>query len=233
MLAPCTLRRSGRPRPAPDPGAARRRRAASGAITAVVQEEFGISQPAVSQHLRVLRDSGFATVRPEGTRRLYAVDAAPLRELDAGSALPPFWEQRLDALETELARGKRERRLPAADPTAPEGDHPMIDVVREIEAVQREVGTGRIAAGEGHAGPAPAHLRRARSTTSGTRSPTPSASAAGSCPSAATSGSAAATSSRATPAARSSPASGRTGCWSPGSSATAPAPRTSPRSRSD
>ena len=54
----------------------------SGAIAAVVQAEFGISQPAVSQHLRVLRDSGFATVRPEGTRRLYAVGAAPFREVD-------------------------------------------------------------------------------------------------------------------------------------------------------
>ncbi|HEX7223208.1 MAG TPA: metalloregulator ArsR/SmtB family transcription factor, partial [Candidatus Limnocylindrales bacterium] len=54
----------------------------SGAITSVVQAEFGISQPAVSQHLRVLRDNGFATVRPEGTRRLYSVEAAPFRELD-------------------------------------------------------------------------------------------------------------------------------------------------------
>ena len=54
----------------------------SGAIAAIVQAEFGISQPAVSQHLKVLRDSGFTTVRPAGTRRLYAVDAAPFRELD-------------------------------------------------------------------------------------------------------------------------------------------------------
>jgi hypothetical protein len=62
----------------------------------------------------VLRDSGFATVRPEGTRRLYAVDAGPFRELDAWLAhFRPFWEQRLDSLETELARGKRERRLQA------------------------------------------------------------------------------------------------------------------------
>jgi len=87
----------------------------SGAITAVVQEEFGISQPAVSQHLRVLRDSGFATVRPEGTRRLYAVDAAPFREVDEWLAhFRRFWDQRLDSLATELARGKRERRLTAA-----------------------------------------------------------------------------------------------------------------------
>ena len=87
----------------------------SGAITAVVQEEFDISQPAVSQHLRVLRVSGFATVRPEGTRRLYAVDAAPFREVDEWLAhFRRFWDQRLDSLATELARGKRERRLSAA-----------------------------------------------------------------------------------------------------------------------
>ena len=91
----------------------------SGAVASVVQAEFGISQPAVSQHLKVLRDSGFATVRPEGARRLYAVDAAPLHELDDWLAhFRAFWGQRLDSLETELARGKRERRLHAAT------DHP-------------------------------------------------------------------------------------------------------------
>lgn len=85
---------------------------ASGDITAVVREEFGISQPAVSQHLRVLRESGFASVRAEGTRRLYAVEAEPLREVDAWlERFRGFWEQRLDALGTELVRGKRQRRL--------------------------------------------------------------------------------------------------------------------------
>jgi DNA-binding transcriptional ArsR family regulator len=54
----------------------------SGAITAVIRAEFGISQPAVSQHLRVLREHGFALVRAEGARRLYAVDPMPLREVD-------------------------------------------------------------------------------------------------------------------------------------------------------
>jgi DNA-binding transcriptional ArsR family regulator len=86
----------------------------AGELTAVVQDRFGISQPAVSQHLRVLRENGFATVRAEGARRLYAVDAGPLREVDAW--LDPyrhFWTQRLDALATELARGKRERRTAA------------------------------------------------------------------------------------------------------------------------
>jgi DNA-binding transcriptional ArsR family regulator len=86
----------------------------SGAVTSAIQAEFGITQPAVSQHLKVLRDSGFATVRPDGTRRLYAVDSAPFREVNGW--LEPFrgfWEQRLDSLETELARGKRERRRQA------------------------------------------------------------------------------------------------------------------------
>ena len=54
----------------------------SGEVRAVIQAEFGITQPAVSQHLQVLRDSGFATVRPEGTRRLYALAPAPLHEVD-------------------------------------------------------------------------------------------------------------------------------------------------------
>ena len=87
----------------------------AGAVTDVIGREFGISQPAVSQHLKVLRDSGFATVRPAGTRRLYAVDAAPLHDLeDWIERVRRFWDQRLDSLETELARGKRERRIQAA-----------------------------------------------------------------------------------------------------------------------
>ena len=88
----------------------------SGAIYAVIQAEFAISQPAVSQHLRVLRESGFATVRADGARRLYAVDAAPLHEVDVWlQRFRRFWDQRLDALATELARGKRERRMAQVD----------------------------------------------------------------------------------------------------------------------
>ncbi|MBB5872940.1 DNA-binding transcriptional ArsR family regulator [Allocatelliglobosispora scoriae] len=91
----------------------------SGALTATVQAEFGISQPGVSLHLRVLRENGFATVRADGTRRLYAIDPAPLREIDAWlDGFRGFWEQRLDALGTELARGRRERRRAEAAPTA-------------------------------------------------------------------------------------------------------------------
>jgi DNA-binding transcriptional ArsR family regulator len=84
---------------------------ASGDIVTVVQREFAISQPAVSQHLKVLRDSGFATVRADAQRRIYAMEAAPLQAVDAW--LEPFrrfWDHKLDALATEIARGKRERR---------------------------------------------------------------------------------------------------------------------------
>lgn len=102
----------------------------AGALGAAVQAEFGISQPAVSQHLRVLREHGFATVRAEGTRRLYAVAPTGLHEADEWlERFRGFWSQRLDALATELARGKRERRLasdteqaPASDRKEPEND---------------------------------------------------------------------------------------------------------------
>ncbi len=83
----------------------------AGNVATVVREEFGISQPAVSQHLKVLRDNGFATVRAEGTRRLYAVDPTGLREVDAWvEQFRVFWDHKLDALATEVARGKRSRR---------------------------------------------------------------------------------------------------------------------------
>jgi DNA-binding transcriptional ArsR family regulator len=87
----------------------------AGEVGRVVQQEFGISQPAVSQHLRVLRESGFAVVRSEGTRRLYALEPAPIAQ--AAEWFTPFerfWRPRLDALGTELARGARARRLAAA-----------------------------------------------------------------------------------------------------------------------
>jgi DNA-binding transcriptional ArsR family regulator len=83
----------------------------AGEIGATIQGEFRISQPAVSQHLRVLRESGFVAVRPDGTRRRYTVDPDGLREADAWlEHFRRFWTPPLDALATELARGKRERR---------------------------------------------------------------------------------------------------------------------------
>ncbi|MFL6145867.1 MAG: ArsR/SmtB family transcription factor [Labedaea sp.] len=83
----------------------------SGAVTEVIQNEFSISQPAVSQHLKVLRDNGFATVRAVGARRLYAVRHEPLREVDSWlDQFRRFWTPHLDALAMELARGRRNRQ---------------------------------------------------------------------------------------------------------------------------
>ena len=83
----------------------------AGSVTARIHEEFGISQPAVSQHLRVLREHGFATVRPEGARRLYAVQPEALQDVDEWlDRFRRFWQQPLDSLGTELARGRRARR---------------------------------------------------------------------------------------------------------------------------
>ena len=84
----------------------------SGEIVEVISAEFGISQSAVSQHLKLLRDSGFATVTPVGTRRLYALNAEPLAEVNAWlSQFQSFWAPKFDALATEIERGKRQRRL--------------------------------------------------------------------------------------------------------------------------
>jgi DNA-binding transcriptional ArsR family regulator len=83
----------------------------SGEVVAVIADEFGISQPAVSQHLRVLRESGFATVRAQGTRRLYSLDISGIDAVERWlSDLRGFWLQRLDALATEITRGQRQRR---------------------------------------------------------------------------------------------------------------------------
>ncbi|WP_404434419.1 metalloregulator ArsR/SmtB family transcription factor [Microbacterium lacus] len=84
----------------------------AGELGEIVQREFGISQPAVSQHLRVLRESGFATVRPEGARRIYALHTESLEMADAWfDQFRRYWQPHLDALGTELARGRRARRL--------------------------------------------------------------------------------------------------------------------------
>ena len=84
---------------------------ASGEVVEIIAAEFGISQAAVSQHLKVLRDSGFATVRAEGTRRIYAIDTAPLQQVDAWlDHFRGFWTHKLMALGTEIARGKKGRK---------------------------------------------------------------------------------------------------------------------------
>ena len=86
-------------------------RHASGEIVAIVGQEFGITQSAVSQHLKVLRDHGFATVQAEGPRRIYEIDARPMAEVDQWLArFRQFWEPKFEALAVEVERGKRQRR---------------------------------------------------------------------------------------------------------------------------
>ena len=71
--------------------------------------EFSTTRPAVSRHLRVLRESGLVRTRGVGTSRLYSLDPGPLQELDAWlERYRGFWSQRLDALETQLRRARRE-----------------------------------------------------------------------------------------------------------------------------
>lgn len=70
-----------------------------------------IARPGVSRHLRVLREAGLVEVRQEAQRRIYRLRAQPLAEVDEWlGRYRALWEQRRDALHTEIARGKRERR---------------------------------------------------------------------------------------------------------------------------
>jgi DNA-binding transcriptional ArsR family regulator len=88
----------------------------AGALASTIHDEFGISQPAVSQHLRVLRESGFTSVRRDGTRRLYAIEPTALDDVEGWLArIRRVWAPPLDALATEVARGKRARRRAAAE----------------------------------------------------------------------------------------------------------------------
>ena len=78
-----------------------------------IATRFPISRPAVSRHLRVLRELGLVRVRAEAQRRVYSLEPAPLAELDVWlGRYRSFWQNRLDALATELRRGRqrKERR---------------------------------------------------------------------------------------------------------------------------
>jgi len=83
----------------------------AGEVADAIRNDFGISKSAVSQHLRVLRDSGFVTMRADRQFRVYAIRGEPFREVDAWlQRYRRFWTQRLDALDTEIVRKTRERR---------------------------------------------------------------------------------------------------------------------------
>ncbi|MEO6511426.1 MAG: metalloregulator ArsR/SmtB family transcription factor [Nocardioides sp.] len=97
----------------------------AGELVTALRDHLPISQPAVSQHLRTLLDAGLVTVRAEGRRRAYAVDPAGLagvRTWLAGLEPLTAFEQPLDALATEVARG---RRTPQQGPGASRGAHPF------------------------------------------------------------------------------------------------------------
>ncbi len=86
-----------------------------------IARRFPISRPAVSRHLRVLREAGLVAVTPSGRRRVYRIEPAPLAELDTW--LIQFrdrWERRFDALETEVFRTRREREREERQTSTPD-----------------------------------------------------------------------------------------------------------------
>lgn len=84
---------------------------------------LAIAQPGVSKHLRVLRDAGLVTSRVDGQRRLYRIEPAPLREVDAWVApYRALWGAALDALQDHLDEMPDQVSEPAA-PTPPMGGH--------------------------------------------------------------------------------------------------------------
>ena len=88
-----------------------KRERASGEIVQVIGAEFGISQSAVSQHLGVLRNSGFASVRKEGAKRCYSINPEGFDNVEAWlNQLRSYWGPKMESLATEVERGKRNRR---------------------------------------------------------------------------------------------------------------------------
>lgn len=80
----------------------------AGHLTAVAADEFGLSQPATSRHLRILRESGLVRSRVDGARRLYALEPTSLRQVDDWlSQFRSLWASALSALDTEVTRGQR------------------------------------------------------------------------------------------------------------------------------
>lgn len=95
-----------------------------------IAARFAISRPAISRHLRVLREAGLVEARLEGRNRIYSLRVAPLTSVDAWLAPyresfplprplvgePPIWASRLDALETEVFRTRRDRQAASTEP---------------------------------------------------------------------------------------------------------------------
>lgn len=86
------------------------RERSAGEVVDQVGAEFDITQSAVSQQLKVLREQGFARVRIDGRRRIYALEPGPLEAIDAWVAhYRAFWEHAFDDLGEEVERGKAKR----------------------------------------------------------------------------------------------------------------------------
>ncbi len=86
------------------------RELSSGEVVATVGREFGITQSAISQHLKVLRENKFAKVRVDGARRIYSLKPEGLQDIDQWLApFRRFWEPKFAALADELARGKKKK----------------------------------------------------------------------------------------------------------------------------
>ena len=76
-----------------------------------ISSHFDVSRPAVSRHLRVLREHGLVRARSDAQRRIYSLDPQPLAEVDAWlDKYRVFWTNRLDALDVQLRRSRRPRK---------------------------------------------------------------------------------------------------------------------------
>jgi DNA-binding transcriptional ArsR family regulator len=82
-----------------------------------IVRQVGIQQSGVSRHLKILHESGFVSVRPDGQRRLYGLQAAPFRELDAWLRdYRGLWEARLDRFGAALESGRKRKAATGQEP---------------------------------------------------------------------------------------------------------------------
>lgn len=87
------------------------RDATAGELSAVAGEEYGVSQPAASRHLRVLREAGLVSARVDGSRRIYRLERDAVEEIgEWADHLRALWATSFSALGTEISRGARRRQ---------------------------------------------------------------------------------------------------------------------------
>lgn len=132
----------------------------AGEVVTVVGGEFGISQSAISQQLRVLRNHGFARVRPERTRRMYALEPTAVEAIDRWlQGVSAFWSDRLEDLAAEveahplmpLADSEAAERPGSASARVAQITRTVRDVAESEEFYGAALGLARVAAGAGNA----------------------------------------------------------------------------------